>query len=201
MKVAGRLMDQIASSQLGKRILGGGGKELLQANIPGAVTTSLFTLAGGGGIPAALTTGLLDMGLSYGGAKLAGKRFPGAMQTVIRDLPGGGVEKTKMYQPSSQQQIAMGAGTVAAPLLVASIFPAAQIASEDPRLLQQLTSEPVVMDQTAALEQQVMQRQMINKLGAQALAPGTNFQMAGIESTLTRGMQVPPGLDPYGLMG
>jgi hypothetical protein len=66
-------------------------------------------------------------------------------------------------------------------------------------LLQQLTAEPQVMDQTAALQQQIMQRDMINSLQTQSLSPGTMFQMQGIESTLGRNMSVDPRLDPYGI--
>ena len=55
------------------------------------------------------------------------------------------------------------------------------------------------MDQTASLEQQLMQRAMLNRGATQSLSPGTQFQLNGLESTLTRGMQVPNELDPYGL--
>jgi hypothetical protein len=73
VKFAGRLVQQLAASKLGKAVLGGEGKNLLIQNIPGAVTGGLLTLAGTGSIPAALATAGLDMGLSYGGARLAGK--------------------------------------------------------------------------------------------------------------------------------
>jgi hypothetical protein len=82
---------------------------------------------------------------------------------------------------------------------MSSFAPATEIASQDPRLLQQLITEPTVMDQTASLQQQLMQREIVNKLQAQSLSPGTMFQMQGIESTLGRGMSVDPRLDPYGL--
>jgi hypothetical protein len=203
VKFAGRLAKQIADSKITQRILGGDGKELLAQNIPGAITGGLFTLAGGGSIPEAMGTAVLDMGLSFGGARLAGKLgAPGVRQTVLRENVKDGVktiERVKEYKPSGMQQIAMGAGTVAAPFLMSSFAPATEIASQDPRLLQQLIAEPNVMDQTASLQQQLMQREIVNKLQAQSLSPGTMFQMQGIESTLGRGMQVPVSLDPYGL--
>jgi hypothetical protein len=143
------------------------------------------------------------MGLSFGGARLAGKLgAPGVRQTVLRENVKDGVktiERVKEYKPSGMQQVAMGAGTVAAPFLMSSFAPATEIASQDPRLLQQLITEPTVMDQTASLQQQLMQREIVNKLQAQSLSPGTMFQMQGIESTLGRGMSVDPKLDPYGL--
>lgn len=203
MRFAGRLAKQIADSKITKRVLGGEGKDLLTQNIPGAITGGLFTLAAGGSIPEAIGTAALDMGLSFGGARLAGKLgAPGIRQTVLRENVKDGVktvERMKEYRPSGIQQVAMGAGTVAAPFLMSSFSPATQLAAEDPRLLQQLITEPTVMDQTASLQQQLMQRQMVNQLQAQSLSPGTMFQMQGIESSLGRGMQVPVSLDPYGL--
>jgi hypothetical protein len=203
VKFAGRLAKQIADSKITQRILGGDGKELLAQNIPGAITGGLFTLAGGGSIPEAMGTAVLDMGLSFGGARLAGKLgAPGVRQTVLRENVKDGVktiDRVKEFKPSGMQQVAMGAGTVAVPFLMASFAPATEIASQDPRLLQQLIAEPTVMDQTASLQQQLMQREIVNKLQAQSLSPGTMFQMQGIESTLGRGMQVPVSLDPYGL--
>jgi hypothetical protein len=203
VQLAGRLAKQIASSRIGQKILGDEGKELLAQNIPGAITGGLFTLAAGGSIPEAVGTAALDMGLSLGGARLAGKMgAPGTRQTALRESVKNGVKtinRVEEFKPSAMQNIAMGAGTVAAPVLMASFAPATQLAAEDPRLLQQLIAEPTVMDQTASLQQQLMQRQMVNNLQAQSLSPGTMFQMQGIESSLGRGMQVPVSLDPYGL--
>jgi hypothetical protein len=50
VKFAGRLAQQLASSRLGKAVLGGEGKDILVQNIPNAVTGGLFTLAGTGSI-------------------------------------------------------------------------------------------------------------------------------------------------------
>jgi len=203
VQFAGRLAQQIASSKIGQKILGTEGKEILAQNIPGAITGGLFTLAAGGSIPEAVGTAALDMGLSLGGARLAGRLgAPGTRQTALRESTKNGVkviDRVEEFKPSAMQNIAMGAGTVAAPMLMASFAPATQLAMKDPALLQQLTTEPTVMDQTASLQQQLMQRQMINDLQAQSLSPGTMFQLQGIESSLVRGMQVPGSLDPYGL--
>jgi hypothetical protein len=199
VQLAGRLAKSIAASQVGKKILGGEGKDLLVQNIPGAITSGLFTLVGTGSVPAALTTAALDMGLSYGGARIAGKYSPGAQQTILRKNKAGDIETIKNYEMSMPQKIASGAGNVASVMIAPSFFPATQVATEDPALLQQLTAEPMVMDQTASVQQQLMQRDIINKLQTQSLSPGTMFQMQGIESTLGRNMQVDPRLDPYGI--
>ena len=199
MRLAGRLAERIAASQVGKKILGDEGKNLLAQNIPGAITSGLFTLAGTGSVPAALTTAALDMGLSFGGARIAGKYSPGAQQTILRKKQGGGIEKIENYDMSMPQKIASGVGNVASVMIAPSFFPATEIAAENPALLQQLTAEPLVMDQTASVQQQLMQRDMINKLQTQSLSPGTMFQMQGIESTLGRNMPVDHRLDPYGI--
>lgn len=199
MRLAGRLAERIAASQVGKKILGDEGRNLLAQNIPGAITSGLFTLAGTGSVPAALTTAALDMGLSFGGARIAGKYSPGAQQTILRKKQGGGIEKIENYDMSMPQKIASGVGNVASVMIAPSFFPATEIAAENPALLQQLTAEPLVMDQTASVQQQLMQRDIINKLQTQSLSPGTMFQMQGIESTLGRNMSVDPRLDPYGI--
>jgi hypothetical protein len=199
VQFAGRLAKQIADSKITKRILGSEGKEMLAQNIPGAITSGLFTLAGTGSVPAALTTAALDMGLSFGGARLAGKYSPGAEQTILRKNKAGDIETIKNYEMSMPQKIVSGAGNVASVMIAPSFFPATQVATEDPALLQQLTAEPMVMDQTASVQQQLIQRDMINKLQTQSLSPGTMFQMQGIESTLGRNMPVDPRLDPYGI--
>jgi hypothetical protein len=203
VQFAGRLAKRIADSQVGRKILGGEGKEILAQNIPGAITGGLFTLAAGGSPMEAVGTAALDMGLSLGGARLAGRLgAPGTRQTALRESVKNGVktiDRVPEFKPSAIQSIAMGAGTVAAPVLMTSFAPATQLAAEDPRLLQQLIAEPTVMDQTASLQQQLMQRQMVNQLQAQSLSPGTMFQMQGIESTLGRNMPVDPRLDPYGI--
>ena len=139
------------------------------------------------------------MGLSFGGARIAGKYSPGAQQTILRKKQGGGIEKIENYDMSMPQKIASGVGNVASVMIAPSFFPATEIAAENPALLQQLTAEPLVMDQTASVQQQLMQRDIINKLQTQSLSPGTMFQMQGIESTLGRNMPVDPRLDPYGI--
>ena len=203
MRLAGRLAKQIADSKITKRILGDEGKEILAQNIPGAITGGLFTLAAGGSPMEAVGTATLDMGLSFGGARLAGRLgAPGTRQTVLRESVKNGVktiDRVPEFKPSAMQSIAMNAGTFAAPTLMTSFAPATQLAAEDPRLLQQLIAEPTVMDQTASLQQQLMQRQMVNQLQAQSLSPGTMFQLQGIESSLGRGISVDPRLDPYGI--
>ena len=41
------------------------------------------------------------------------------------------------------------------------------------------------MDQTVETNQQLLQRQYVNNMGPQLVSPGTNFQLAGLESTMS----------------
>jgi hypothetical protein len=54
------------------------------------------------------------------------------------------------------------------------------------------------MDQTVALQQQAMQRQLINGNLTQALSPGTQFQLQGLEQTLNSQTLNQNLSDPYG---
>lgn len=61
-------------------------------------------------------------------------------------------------------------------------------------LIQQAnTVEPTAISQEQQIYQQSIQRQQVNNLQQQALAPGTQFQMQGIEQTFQYpGMTLPP---------
>jgi len=54
------------------------------------------------------------------------------------------------------------------------------------------------MDQTVSLQQQAMQRQLINGNLTQALSPGTQFQMQGLEQTIDPSTLNENMIDPYG---
>jgi len=70
-----KLGSKIAATQLGKKALAEGGKELLKSSVPGAViTTGLSTLTTGNPL-AGLLIGATDLGASFGLSRaLAGKR-------------------------------------------------------------------------------------------------------------------------------
>jgi hypothetical protein len=190
---------------MGQAMLSDKTAEVARAAAPGAVLSSAFTALGGGGIPATAATGLLDMALSTAGGRLAGKVTP----ERIMKITGQGPKRQKVANflagakpgdMSMLQNLSMGVGSVGASMAALPLYPSQQIVSLSPSQIQQLISEPVVMDQTATTEQQLMQRDLINRLRGEALSPGTMFQMAGVESTLTRGMSVDPSIDPYGIM-
>ena len=202
---AGKLIQGLLGTRVGKAMLAPATKEAAKAAAPGAVLSSAFTALGGGGIPATAATGLLDMGLSTAGARLAGKVTP---QSILR-LTGQGPKRqavanfmagAKPGDMSVLQNLAMGAGSVTASMAAMPLYPSQELVGISPAQLQQLIAEPVVMDQTATTEQQLMQRDLINQLQGEALSPGTMFQLQGVESSLGRGFTVDPRIDPYGIM-
>ena len=200
MKLAGQALQRILGSRMGQAMMAPATKQAVKASIPGSVLTSGFTALAGGGLVPSLATGALDIGLSTAGARLAGKVTPEMLSRVTGKRAANFLAGSKPGEMSALQNIAMGAGSVGATLATAPMIAGSQIANLSQEQLQQILSEPVVMDQTLTAEQQLLQRDLINNLQGQALSPGTMFQMQGIESTLGRGMGVSPELDPYGIM-
>jgi hypothetical protein len=197
MKLAGQALQRILGSRMGQVMMAPATKEVVKASVPGAVLGGGFTLMAGGGVPAALATGGLDIGLSTLAGRLAGKVTPEALSKVTGKGAANFIAGAKPGELSMLQHMAMGGGSVAAAVATHPLYAGAQIANLSEQQLQQLTAEPIAMDQTATAEQQMMQRDLVNNLQTQSLSPGTMFQMQGIESTLGR---VDPSLDPYGIM-
>jgi hypothetical protein len=162
--------------------------------------TSGFTALAGVGLGPSLLTGGLDIGLSAAGSRLAGKVTPAMLSRVTGKRMANVIAGAEPGKMSTLQHVAMGTGSVGAALATAPMIAGQQIANLSQQDLQQLMAEPVVMDQTLTSEQQLLQRDLINRLQTQSLSPGTMFQMQGIESTLGRGMSVAPQIDPYGIM-
>ncbi len=207
MQFAGarNLIQGLLGTRAGKAMLSDKTAQVARASAPGAALSSLFTAVGGGGIPATIATGALDMGLSTVGGRLAGKVTPQTITNLVgqgpkRQAVANFLAGAKPGELSALQNLTMGVGSVGAAMATIPLYPTQELLGLDAAQLQQLTAEPVVMDQTATTEQQLIQRDLINRLQAEALSPGTMFQMAGIESTLGRGMSVDPSIDPYGIM-
>jgi len=197
IKLAGQALQRILGSRMGQAMMAPATREVTKAAVPGAVLGGSFTLMAGGGVPAALATGGLDLGVSTLAGRLAGKVTPEVLSKVIGQGAANFVAGAKPGELSMLQHMAMGGGSVAAAVATHPLYAGAQIANLSEQQLQQLTAEPIAMDQTATAEQQMMQRDLVNNLQTQSLSPGTMFQMQGIESTLGR---VDPSLDPYGIM-
>ena len=197
MKLAGQALQRILGSRMGQAMMAPATKEAVRASVPGAVITTGLTGLSGGGLGTSLLTGGLDIGLSTAGARLAGRVTPEMLSKVTGKRAGNFLAGAKPGEMSVLQNLAMGTGSIGAAMATAPMLAGDQIASMSQQQLQQLLAEPVVMDQTATAEQQLIQRDLVNNLQAQSLSPGTMFQMQGVESTLGR---VDPSLDPYGIM-
>lgn len=197
MKLAGQALQRILGSRMGQAMMAPATREAVKSSIPGAVITTGLTALAGGGPGASLATGALDIGLSTAGARLAGKVTPQMLSRVTGQRAANVLAGSKPGEMSTLQNVAMGAGSIGATLATAPMLAGSQIANMSQQQLQQIMAEPLVMDQTATAEQQLLQRDLINNLQGEALSPGTMFQMQGIESTLGR---VDPSLDPYGIM-
>jgi hypothetical protein len=200
VKLAGQALQRILGSRMGQAMMAPATKEAVKASVPGAVITTGLTGLAGGGLGTSLVTGGLDIGLSTAGARLAGKVTPEMLSRVTGKRVGNMLAGSKPGEMSMLQNVAMGTGSIGAALATAPMLAGAQVANMSQEQLQQVMAEPLVMDQTATAEQQLLQRDLINKLQGEALSPGTMFQMQGIESTLGRGVMGNQSLDPYGLM-
>jgi hypothetical protein len=197
MKLAGQALQRILGSRMGQAMMAPATKEAVRSSIPGAVITTGLTGLSGGGLGTSLLTGGLDIGLSTAGARLAGRVTPEMLSKITGKRTGNFLAGAKPGEMSVLQNLAMGTGSIGAAMATAPMLAGDQIASMSQQQLQQLMAEPVVMDQTATAEQQLIQRDLVNNLQAQSLSPGTMFQMQGVESTLGR---VDSSLDPYGIM-
>lgn len=139
MQVAGarNLIERLLKTGAGKAMLSDKTREVARAAAPGAVLSSAFTAIGGGGIPATIATGALDMGLSTAGGRLAGKVTP---ETITR-LVGQGPKRqavanflagAKPGEMSTLQNLAMGVGSVGASMAALPLYPSQQIVAYNP---------------------------------------------------------------------
>lgn len=200
VKLAGQALQKILGSRMGQVMTAPATKDVLKASAPGAALSTGFSLMAGAGVPASVATGALDLGLSTVAGRLAGNVTPAMLNKVMPKKAANFLADAQPGQMSVLQNVGMGAGSIGAAVATYPMYAGSEIANLSQQELQQLMAEPVVMDQTATAEQQLLQRDLVNKLQAQSLSPGTMFQMQGVESTLGRGMTVAPNLDPYGIM-
>jgi len=180
---------------MGQAMLAPATKEAAKASVPGAILNTALTGMSGGGIPASLATGALDVGLSTAGARLAGKVTPeailkltgdGAKRQAIANL----LAKAEPGQMTTLQALGMGAGSVAAQMAATPLYPSQQVLNLSPQQVQQSIADPSAVNPDATMDQQLAQRQYINQLQSQLLSPNTMFQMQGLPQA---------SIDPYGL--
>lgn len=161
-------------------------KSLLGSSVPGALMVTGFNMLGGVDPLTSLAAGAVDLGLNYGGMKLAGKVAPGRMGTLSYQQDGKTISRQE-FMPSRAQSIVQGLSPI-----VSSVATLPMIQNS---LIKKQQEE---MDQTVSLQQQALQRQLINNMSVQALSPGTQFQMQGLEQTLDPSTLMQNMVDPYG---
>ena len=186
IKIAGRLLDNLAKTKLGGRFLSKGGRELIKSSIPGAaITTALSTLTTGNPLAGA-TIGATDLLLSTGAARALARspKLAGKFLTLIDDAGN----KVRRYEPSMPQSIAMLTGSVVSPAVLEPMLSQPRYNESD--LVAALQAE--AQDQELTQEQQMAQMAVINRLQQMQTSPGTLFQTQGLPQAST-------GLDPYGL--
>ena len=201
MKLAGakKLVEQLLGTRAGKAMLAPATKDMAKASVPGAVLNTGFTAMAGGGIPAALATGALDMGLSTAGGRLAGKVTP----EMLLKVTGTGVKREKLAnllakadpgQMTTLQALGMGTGSIAASMATLPLYPSQQMLNLSSQQLQQAVTDPSVVNASLTTDQQNLQRAYVNQLQSQVVAPDTMFQMQGIPQAEFQGQ-----IDPYNL--
>jgi hypothetical protein len=167
---------------LGKLLGGATSREAAKAALPGAgLNLAIGTLTGGPVAGAAYAAG--DFLLNYPVVAAARKYFPGT-EVAVRNLKTGKVSQS--YQPSNVEQGLNLAASLAS-------MPLVDIATQGALLPQaQVTATPQSQEQQ--LYHQLVQRQALNELETEALAPGTMYQMQGIEQTAFHypGLTLPP---------
>jgi hypothetical protein len=171
------------------RTLGGpASRQAAKAALPGAgINFAIGALTQGP--VAGLAYGAGDFLLNYPVVAAARKYFPGTPggKAVITDAAGKKTVREIPYSPSTVENVAnLGASFASMPLV--------DLATQGALYNNAQVVEPTNISQEQQLYQQTLQRQSINKLQQQALAPGTQFQMQGIEQTAFHypGITLPP---------
>ena len=195
-----KLGSRIASTELGKKALADGGKELLKSSIPGAViTTGLSTLTTGNPL-AGLLIGATDLGASFGlsralagrTGKVLGMPLSGQYSYRVKDglktakgTPRKQVNLTdssmvnRVYEQSMPQTIAQLAGSVGA------------VVALEPQFMPQAYNESQVVTQ----QQQLAQMKYLNNMNMPNTADGTLYQIQGIPQRREQEGMVPmPGM-------
>ena len=194
IQLAGRFLNRVTSTPQVQRFLAGGGKELIGSSVPGAILTGGLSALSTGNPLAGLVVGAADLvtssalarglgsktlgkGLEKVGVPNAATALAGRYETIV---PQGGKAITR-YAPSTVQHVAMGVGSIGSTLLLEPMFHGD-------------VSQPYATSQIATADQQVAQRDLINRLHVQQqLSPGTLYQTQGLPERL----QVDPNIDPY----
>jgi hypothetical protein len=163
---------------------------IFESALPNAALTTGYNLLSGASLPASLAAGAVDLGTNVGLTKLAGKFAPGAIDTINRTDAKGNIKTIQQYSPSVPQAVAQ---TLSPFISSAIVSPFTQAQSRQP------VNQPADNIESTSAYYQDLQRRYLNNLEAEAVSPGTNFQLQGLPQTPSFTYQAPAGLDPYGL--
>lgn len=184
---------QVIQSRLGnlgmtsKLPLGPETQAIVRNAVPSAIMTTGFNMLGGVDPTTSVLAGVADLGINVGGMKLAGRYAPGTVGKLsYTDAKGKTVTRNE-YIPSGPQNIIQGLAPIGASMAVMPLIQNQMQAQQQQE-----------MDQTVSLQQQAMQRQLINGDLTQSLSPGTQFQMQGMEQTIDPNSLNQNLRDPYG---
>lgn len=172
---------------LGRLLTSQTSRQAAKAALPGAgLNFAVGTLTGGPVAGAAYAAG--DFLLNYPLVGMARKAFPGTPggRAVITTAEGKQIKKDIPYAPSAVEQgVNLTASLASMPLV--------DLATQGALYQNAQIVQPTNISQEQQIYQQAIQRQQINNLQQQALAPGTQFQMQGVEQTLHYpGVTLPP---------
>lgn len=149
--------------------------------LPGTALSALGGLVMGGP-KAAVAYGAGDFLLNYPLIRAARKASPGKTGTLSYINKKGQTVTAPHYQPSALETAANLGGTLGSALAVDAVTGGSLIPT------------PTVISQQQQLMEQMEQRAAVNRLQVpQAVAPGTQFQMQGLESTFLRDYVKPQG--------
>ena len=161
-------------------------KAILGNTIPSAVMVTGFNMLGGVDPMTSILAGAVDLGIGYGGMKLAGKLAPGRMGSLTQKQ-GDKTVTTPHFIPSAAQNVVQGVSPIASSI---AVMPMIQKAMQQKQLEE--------MEQAGSIKQQELQRLLIDGVQAQNLSPNTLFQMQGVEHTMNPEALMQNAMDPYG---
>jgi hypothetical protein len=186
-KAAAAIEGRLGKLGMTSPVIGDETQAILRGAVPSAIMTTGFNMLGGVDPITSAIAGAADLGINVGGMKLAGRYAPGTLGKLSYKDPSGKTLTRNEYIPSGPQNIVQGLAPVAASMAVTPLI--------QNQIQAQQQQE---MDQTVSLQQEAMQRQLLNGNLTQALSPGTQFQLQGMEQTLNPATLNQNIMDPYG---
>jgi hypothetical protein len=171
------MLEKLGTNLL-KKLTGKISQEAAMASVPGAVLNAGFGLLMNGP-KAAVGYGAGDFLLNYPVVALARKFAPGTTETIVRN----GVKSTR-YAPSKIEEGVNFAASLASAPLTDYVTRGALLPQQP---VQQTVAQPP--NQEAQIQQELIQRSLINRGGNVPVSPGT---MSQLDAFHYPGLTLPP---------